>query len=236
MTSSAIACVLHARSAAGSQTAALTAAQQQPRRHRSHAPCSFSTSALAAPPLPLLAQPCHAAIPREARRGATEAQVKADKAAFAAAAADPEAAFAAQAAALTAMAAAAAAAGVAPPPEAAALTSDPAKARATFLESLKEIAALNAASGPTLAYGITPFTHLTDEEFRRLFLSGVRQGNDPQAAMGEPTGRRAGVRVAEGQGPSWDASCLGVYGGCLQVLAPAPKRPSLLFAWLRYTP
>jgi hypothetical protein len=40
-----------------------------------------------------------------------------------------------------------------------------------FQASLRRITALNANSGDELAYGITPFAHLTPSEFRRLYLS-----------------------------------------------------------------
>jgi hypothetical protein len=40
-----------------------------------------------------------------------------------------------------------------------------------FQASLRRISALNAASGADLAYGLTPFSHLTPAEFRRLYLS-----------------------------------------------------------------
>lgn len=130
---------------------------------------------------------------------AIRARVAADKAAFAAAAADPDAAFDQHVAALRAQASSLAAAGAAVPPNAAAVSTANAavlpRYRAAFKANLQDIAALNNASGSTLAFGITPFTHLPKDEFAALYLTGKRA---PAAAAGE-----AGVcSVVRGPGGS----------------------------------
>jgi hypothetical protein len=116
------------------------------------------------------------AAPLESQPGATEAAVAAEKAAVRAALADPDAAFAAHAAALGAARDALKVAGRAAPPHMAVLA-DPAnlgKYKSAFKKALKTIAALNARSGPSLAYGITPFVHMPHEEFAAAYLGGKR--------------------------------------------------------------
>ncbi|KAI8475892.1 MAG: hypothetical protein J3K34DRAFT_403123 [Monoraphidium minutum] len=121
--------------------------------------------------------------PKELRGSAVKARVAADKAAVRAALANPAAAFTAHAARLRAEAAQLRAAGQALPPNIAALAAaeaqgegSPALARyrAAFASALVEIESLNAESGDSLAYGITPVAHLPKDEFRALYLSGKK--------------------------------------------------------------
>lgn len=79
------------------------------------------------------------------------------------------------------------------PPNLETLTSDPVKSKARFLEALKEISALNAASGPSLAYGVTPFAHMTKDEFRRHYLSGLAPLGPRGAKQPPGAGRRARI-------------------------------------------
>ncbi|KIY98102.1 cathepsin C [Monoraphidium neglectum] len=133
------------------------------------------------------------AAPLESQPGATEAAVAAEKAAVRAALADPDAAFAAHAAALGAARDALKVAGRAAPPHMAVLA-DPAnlgKYKSAFKKALKTIAALNARSGPSLAYGITPFVHMPHEEFAAAYLGGKRAPPVGGPMVADRAGRRA---------------------------------------------
>ncbi|KAI8475894.1 MAG: hypothetical protein J3K34DRAFT_479002 [Monoraphidium minutum] len=121
--------------------------------------------------------------PKELRGAAVKARVAADKAAVRVALANPAAAFTAHAARLRAEAEQLRAAGQALPPNIAALVAAEAEGeggpalaryRAAFASALVEIESLNAESGDSLAYGITPVAHLPKDEFRALYLSSKK--------------------------------------------------------------
>jgi hypothetical protein len=48
-----------------------------------------------------------------------------------------------------------------------------ARRKRVFLRNLRDINRRNAESGDTLAFGINDFTHLTDKEFQRIYLSSL---------------------------------------------------------------
>jgi hypothetical protein len=72
--------------------------------------------------------------------------------------------------------------------------------RSTFKSALQEIADLNAQSGDTVAYGITPFTHMTKDQFASAYLTGKK---DPSAT---PTGKWALRCFARSCKPNQSAS------------------------------
>jgi hypothetical protein len=139
------------------------------------------------------------AIPADSRRGAVAARVLADKAEFHKALEHPDEAFDAHVSALVAQAAALRRAGRRPPPHATVLENADAAGlehyRETFKAALQEIAELNAASGSTVAYGVTPLTHLPREEFARLYLNGRKAQGEPACAG--PLGGRGGLAHGE---------------------------------------
>ena len=75
-----------------------------------------------------------------------------------------------------------------------------AKYRAAFKDALREIAALNNASGDTLAFGVTPFTHLPKDEFRAIYLGGKRA---PAAGERRRLRARVGPAALAGGGALW---------------------------------
>jgi hypothetical protein len=46
-----------------------------------------------------------------------------------------------------------------------------AKRKRVFMRNLEDINKLNAESGDLLAFGVNDFTHLTDREFKKIYLS-----------------------------------------------------------------
>jgi hypothetical protein len=65
------------------------------------------------------------------------------------------------------------------------------RARAVFKRNLRDIARLNRESGDALAYGITGLTHLTQAEFKQLYLSGFKP--NPRAAGAHQSGHHMGA-------------------------------------------
>lgn len=158
-----------------------------------------NASAAAGPPQALLGAATVAAgdvvfpnaLTPENQPGATDASIAALKAKFDAAAADPDAAFTAHISGLTERRVSLVARGRDLPAHLAMLGdgADVEGMKAAFKANLKSIAKLNAKSR-TAAYGITPFTHMTKEQFKATLLGGKKR-----AASGA-AGRAAVINAA----------------------------------------
>jgi hypothetical protein len=127
-----------------------------------------------------------------AAAAANRANVAAIKAAALAALGNTAEAFRAQMGAAT-KAAAAAAGTKGPAAAAAALLTDLDARRRIFDANVAKIVTLNAAAGPDLAFGVNKFSHLSQSEFRAIYLSGLILDTD-SADSAEPALTQAGGR------------------------------------------
>ncbi len=114
-----------------------------------------------------------------------------------------------------------------------------AKRERIFRKALANIARLNKASGPDLAYGVNQFTHLTEGEFRAAYTSKFPprppELDHPPDGGDESAGRRRALNQANDGQPQGAFTCTGSGRQAYKKYSWTKLTPPTTITWTGFT-